>query len=78
MPRSKYEISEIETFDIGVMPLNNDEFSKGKCAFKALQYMACGVPCIVSPIGTNIEVVKEGLNGYYADSSEEWIKKLSF
>lgn len=71
------EISEIETFDIGVMPLNNDEFSKGKCAFKALQYMACGVPCIVSPIGANTEVVKEGLNGYYADSSEEWIKKLS-
>ncbi|HEB36041.1 hypothetical protein LCGC14_1197610 [marine sediment metagenome] len=71
------EIPNIITFDIGIMPLNKDEWSKGKCAFKALQYMACGVPCIASPIGANMKVIKNRINGYLVSTPDEWVEKLS-
>ena len=63
-------------FDIGVMPLENDLWSGGKCGFKALQYMALGIPSIVSPVGVNAQIIKHQVNGLLADSQEEWFSAL--
>jgi len=70
------EIEAMLTMDIGVMPLVNDEWTRGKCAFKALQYMGLGIPTVVSPVGMNKDVIKDGINGYLADSEQEWLDKL--
>ncbi len=67
----------IQSFDIGVMPLMDDDESRGKCAFKVLQYMAAGIPVVISPVGINKEIVKDGINGFLAGDADEWIKKLS-
>lgn len=71
------EVEEIKNFDIGVMPLTNDEWSEGKSGTKLLQYMAAGIPAVVSPVGVNKEIVEEGLNGFLASSPEEWLEKIS-
>ncbi len=63
-------------FDVGIMPLDADKWSEGKCAYKLIQYMAAGLPVIASPIGMNREVVKEGENGFLASSHAEWIAAL--
>ncbi|MBX7259234.1 MAG: glycosyltransferase family 4 protein [Candidatus Hydrogenedentes bacterium] len=62
--------------DIGLMPLSESRCARGKCAFKALQYMGVGTPCVVSPVGMNCEVVEDGINGFLADSPEDWRDKL--
>ncbi len=66
------EVDSILTFDIGVMPLEDTPWAKGKCSYKLIQYMACGIPVICSPVGMNTEVVDDGINGFLADSEEEW------
>jgi len=71
------EIEELDTIDIGIMPLPNDPWSKGKCGFKGIQYMALEKPTVMSPVGVNTEIIEDGKNGYLADSDEEWITKLS-
>ncbi len=71
------EIADLCEFDIGIMPLPNDEWSKGKCGFKGLQYMALEIPTIMSPVGVNAEIINDGTNGFLASTSEEWIEKLS-
>ena len=71
------ESEDLRNFDIGVMPLNNNEWSRGKCGYKLLQYMAVGIPCVASPTGVNTELVKNGVNGFLAGSEDEWIEKLS-
>jgi glycosyltransferase involved in cell wall biosynthesis len=58
------------------MPLPNDEWSKGKCGFKGIQYMALGIPTIMSPVGVNTEIIQDNENGFLADTEEEWLKKL--
>lgn len=73
-PRSAPQ--EIQKFDIGVMPLTDTEFNRGKAAFKAIEYMACGVPVVVSPVGENVYVVQDGMNGFYAGSTDEWVRIL--
>ena len=58
--------------DVGLMPLDDDIWAKGKCGFKALQYMALQIPPLVSPEGVNKEIVEHGIDGYYCRNSEEW------
>jgi glycosyltransferase involved in cell wall biosynthesis len=71
------EIQELHRFDIGLMPLFDDDFTRGKCAFKALEYMAAGVPSISSPVGFICDIVQDGVNGFLASSQEEWFEKLT-
>ena len=63
--------------DIGIMPLREDEWSRGKCAFKLLQFMSFGIPVVASPVGMNREVIRHGENGYLAKTETEWILNLS-
>jgi glycosyltransferase involved in cell wall biosynthesis len=61
---------------IGVMPLTDDAWSRGKCAFKLLQYMAAALPCVASPVGANREAVLDGVNGFHATDVDEWQRSL--
>jgi len=61
---------------VGIMPLTDDEFSRGKSAFKLIQYSAAGLPVIASSVGENIKVVRDGQTGFLADSPEEWLEAL--
>lgn len=70
------EISDLMQADIGIMPLPDDLWAKGKCGFKALQYMALGIPAVVSAVGVNTEIVDDGKNGFCCLSEKEWITKL--
>ena len=70
------EIDEFQSLDIGVYPLPDNEWTRGKTGFKTIQYMSVGVPCVVSLVGANKDIVKEGINGYFADTKDEWIEKL--
>ena len=69
------EVDLINSFDVGVMPLPNDDWARGKCAFKLIQYMACAVPVIASPVGANNDVVN-GECGLLAATSQEWTDAL--
>jgi glycosyltransferase involved in cell wall biosynthesis len=69
------ELEQINSFDVGVMPLPNDDWARGKCAFKLIQYMACGVPVIASPVGANVDVVNAEC-GLLASTSLEWLEAL--
>ena len=71
------EVADLQSFDIGVMPMPDNAWTRGKCAFKALQYMAVGIPVVCSPVGMNTEVVQDGDNGFLAESEKEWTEKLA-
>jgi glycosyltransferase involved in cell wall biosynthesis len=59
------------------MPLPDDEWSRGKGGMKALQYMALGIPSVVSPVGVNTTIVHDGINGFHACTEEEWIDRIA-
>ncbi|MBK8846965.1 MAG: glycosyltransferase family 4 protein [Bacteroidetes bacterium] len=75
--KSETEVSELQKIDIGIMPLPDDEWSKGKCALKGLQYMALSIPTVMSPVGMNSEIITHGENGFLANTTEEWVHCLS-
>lgn len=70
------EMSDLQSFDIGIMPLTDDLWARGKCALKIVQYMAVGIPVVCSPIGTNRDIVSDGLSGFWAETEREWIDRL--
>jgi glycosyltransferase involved in cell wall biosynthesis len=66
------EVASIQQFDIGVMPLQNTLWERGKCGYKLIQYMACGLPVVGSAVGVNKEIIKDGVNGYLASTMGDW------
>jgi glycosyltransferase involved in cell wall biosynthesis len=71
------ELRDLQHFDIGIMPMPDTEWTRGKCGFKTLQYMSVGLPSVSSPVGVTTEIVQDDLNGYLATGTEEWVEKLS-
>lgn len=75
------EIADLLKIDIGIMPLYDTEWERGKCGFKALQYMALEIPAVVSAVGVNTEIVRDGVEGYWADpmpiiEGTKWVDRL--
>ena len=70
------EMEDLMRFDIGIMPLPDDEWANGKCGFKALQYMALERPAIASPVGVNTKIIDHGIDGFLCRSDEEWEEAL--
>ena len=70
------ELEELGKVDIGVMPMPDTRWTRGKCAFKAIQYMARGIPAVVSPVGMSAELVEDGVNGLWAGNEQEWVSAL--
>lgn len=74
--RAATEVEDLRRLHIGVMPLPDEDWARGKCALKALQYMALGIPTVVSPVGANRDVIRDGVDGFYATSTAEWVATL--
>lgn len=70
------EIKGLLEADIGIMPLPDDEWAKGKCGFKALQYMALEIPALASPVGVNTQIIKHAQNGFLCAAPEDWTAQL--
>lgn len=71
------EVQGLQLFDIGLMPLKDEPFERGKCALKAVQYMAVGIPPLVSPVGVNSLIIRDGTDGYHCESIQDFTVKLS-
>ncbi|MFC1631099.1 glycosyltransferase family 4 protein [Candidatus Omnitrophota bacterium] len=72
------EVSVIQDFCIGLMPLPDTEWARGKCGFKMIQYMACGIPAVATDVGANKEIIQNEVNGFLVSSADDWLKKISF
>ena len=75
--RAETELADLSEIDIGMMPLPDDRWSKGKCGLKALQFMALGIPTICSPVGVNTDIIQDDQNGFIAATEDEWVEKLT-
>jgi glycosyltransferase involved in cell wall biosynthesis len=75
--RSTTEADDLRPSDVGLMPLSEDEWSRGKCGMKALQYMALGIPPVVSPVGANARIVRDGIDGFHASRDDEWVERIA-
>ncbi len=74
--RKETEVEDLLKIDIGIMPLPDDEWTKGKCGFKALQYMALEIPTVASPVGVNTTIITHNVNGFVANTEQEWENTL--
>lgn len=70
------EVTILQQFDVGIMPLPDNPWERGKCGFKLIQYMACGLPVVASPVGVNSQIVEHGVNGFLAETPEQWQEAL--
>jgi glycosyltransferase involved in cell wall biosynthesis len=70
------EVNYLQHFDVGIMPLPDEPWARGKCGFKLIQYMACGKPVVASPVGMNCEIVEQDVDGVLAGTNEQWVKAL--
>ncbi|MDR7420164.1 MAG: glycosyltransferase family 4 protein [Armatimonadota bacterium] len=70
------EVDELGAFDVGIMPLHDGPWERGKCGYKLIQYMACGRPVVASPVGANLDIVTHGEHGLFASTVDEWIDAL--
>lgn len=75
--RAETEPDDLRALDVGLMPLPDDEWSQGKCGMKALQYMALGITPVVSPVGVNTTIIRDGVNGFHARTEDEWIDRIA-
>ena len=75
--KAETEVEELSSFDIGIMPLPDDQWVKGKCGLKGLSYMSVEVPTIMTGVGVNTEIIQDGVNGFIANTREEWVNKTS-
>lgn len=71
------EVADLRKIEIGIMPLPDDGWTRGKCGLKALQYMSLGIPTICSPVGVNSSIIRDGENGFVASTEDEWVEKLT-
>ncbi len=71
------EVARIQDADIGIMPLTETPWARGKCGYKLIQYMACGIPVVASPVGVNADIVEHGVNGFLASTEAEWRTALT-
>lgn len=74
--REAEELAELQAMSVGIMPLLDEPFQRGKCGYKLIQYMACGVPVVASPVGVNAEIVGDRSSGLLADSADQWVAAL--
>lgn len=74
--RSDREVSQVQDLDVGLYPLSDGPWAQGKCGFKAIQYLACGVPTVASPVGVLPDIVLPGETGYLAAGPDEWVRHL--
>ena len=70
------EVELFNTCDVGVYPLADDEWSRGKCGFKAIEFMSCGVPVVAAAVGVNRDIIQDGVNGFLASSEDQWVDKI--
>lgn len=71
------ENDDLLSFDIGLMPLKHDLWSRGKCGVKIIQYQCVGLPVVCTPVGINRDIIRDGYNGFWATTPQEWLEKLS-
>jgi glycosyltransferase involved in cell wall biosynthesis len=71
------EVEDLQSLDIGIVPLPDEPFAREKGGYKLLLYMAVGIPCVASPVGVKKRIVKDGVNGFLALSDDEWVDRLS-
>jgi glycosyltransferase involved in cell wall biosynthesis len=71
------EVASVQVFDVGIMPLWDEPWTRGKCGYKLIQYMACALPVVASPVGMNRQIVDQAISGYLTTTVEDWVRALS-